>query len=307
MTRTRYISAESLHRPEVVRWRSRVRERYLPPDAELAVLLPCSAAKPYSTSKSHRRFIGAIRRGGGCRCRVHEVVMTSPLGIVPRELEGLYPACCYDVPVTGHWSGEEIEVLEEMLAWYLEVFPGEVVCYAQDAYAEVAERLGVEVVARENLLGRESLRRLERRVAEVAGECRCTGTEDAAGVLDFQFGRGAREMLEGARVEGARVYRGNTLLGRLGAHGVELSLAGAERLAEVKPEYVVELNFFPGSGNVLAPGVRRAGAEVLPGDEVAAVFEGRVVGAGRAVLGGREMEEAERGVCVVLREVRARE
>jgi len=37
------------------------------------------------------------------------------------------------------------------------------------------------------------------------------------------------------------------------------------------------------------------------------VFEGVTVGAGRAVLGGREMEEAERGVCVVLREVRARE
>jgi len=99
---------------------------------------------------------------------VHEVVLTSPLGLVPRELESLYPACCYDVPVTGHWSAEEREVLEEMLSWYLRSFSGEVVCYAGGAYAEVAEELGIEVVARERLLADEMLGRLEQRVAEVA-------------------------------------------------------------------------------------------------------------------------------------------
>src|SRR5439155_781011 len=50
-------ASESLHRPEVVRFRRRIRERYAkPPSARVLLLLPCSARKPYSASRSHRRF-----------------------------------------------------------------------------------------------------------------------------------------------------------------------------------------------------------------------------------------------------------
>ncbi|MBN2111141.1 MAG: tRNA-guanine transglycosylase, partial [Methanosarcinaceae archaeon] len=72
-------SSESLTRVEVVRFAERVRERYAPPDADVLVLLPCSAKKPYSTSNSHWKFINAI---GNNRRYVHEMVITSPIGIV---------------------------------------------------------------------------------------------------------------------------------------------------------------------------------------------------------------------------------
>jgi len=137
-------------------------------------------------------------------------------------------------------------------------------------------------------------------------ECRCSGAEAVEGVLDFQFGRGVgRRMLAGsASLRGREVFSGGVKLGELEASGVRLTLAGAERLADASSGYVVELNFYPRSGNVLAPGVRDAGEEILPGDEVAAVYEGEVVGAGRAVLSGVEMLRASRGVCAVLREVK---
>src|SRR2546425_1514886 len=49
-------ASESLTRPEIVRFRRRIRERYArPPSSRVLVLLPCSARKPYSTSRSHRR------------------------------------------------------------------------------------------------------------------------------------------------------------------------------------------------------------------------------------------------------------
>src|SRR5712691_1276540 len=52
---------ESLTRPEIVRFRRRIRERYLKPaSARILLLIPCSARKPYSTSRSHRRFRDAI-------------------------------------------------------------------------------------------------------------------------------------------------------------------------------------------------------------------------------------------------------
>ena len=52
---------------------------YIPPRCDVAVLLPCSARKPYSLSQSHRRFQMAVGD------RAHELIVTSPLGLVPRD------------------------------------------------------------------------------------------------------------------------------------------------------------------------------------------------------------------------------
>src|SRR5213079_3252378 len=94
-------SHESLHRPEIVRFRRRIRERYRkPPSARVLLLLPCSARKPYSASRSHRRFRDAILATANPSV-VHEVIVTSPLGLIPRELERFHPARDYDIPVTG--------------------------------------------------------------------------------------------------------------------------------------------------------------------------------------------------------------
>ena len=50
--------------------------------------------------------------------RAHELIVTSPLGLVPRELETVYPAGHYDVPVTGYWDAEECAVIADILARY---------------------------------------------------------------------------------------------------------------------------------------------------------------------------------------------
>ena len=42
-------------------------------------------------------------------------MMTSPLGLVPRDLEDVWPAANYDVPVTGKWSKDELERVQRML------------------------------------------------------------------------------------------------------------------------------------------------------------------------------------------------
>ena len=80
------------------------------PVREVMILLPCSARKPYRLSKSHSQFLRSI---GSSAC--HEVMMTSPLGLVPRDLEDVWPAANYDVPVTGDWSGDELDKVRRML------------------------------------------------------------------------------------------------------------------------------------------------------------------------------------------------
>ncbi|MAK05202.1 MAG: hypothetical protein CMA03_04890, partial [Euryarchaeota archaeon] len=44
---------------------------------------------------------------------------TSPLGLVPRELEELWPASNYDIPVTGHWDAEEKLIVTNTLSGIL--------------------------------------------------------------------------------------------------------------------------------------------------------------------------------------------
>ena len=113
-------SKESLSRPDIIRWRKRLEGRYKKPDGTgVLLLIPCSARKPYSISQSHKRFRQAIWQSGRADA-VHEVIVTSPLGLVPRELELFYPAKDYDIPVTGHWDRDEKRMAEEMVSWLVE-------------------------------------------------------------------------------------------------------------------------------------------------------------------------------------------
>ncbi len=51
---------------------------------------------------------------------VHEVILTSPLGLVPRELELTYPASNYDIAVTGYWDEDEKKMMRTLIQKYLQ-------------------------------------------------------------------------------------------------------------------------------------------------------------------------------------------
>ena len=109
-------SSASQTDPIVADWERFMCEEYSSPQGldKVLVLLPCSARKPYKLSKSHGNFIRAI---GTTAC--HEVMITSPLGIVPRDLEEIWPAAHYDVPVTGDWSGDEVNRINRMFTAFI--------------------------------------------------------------------------------------------------------------------------------------------------------------------------------------------
>ncbi|MDY6960266.1 MAG: archaeosine synthase subunit alpha, partial [Halobacteriota archaeon] len=153
---------ESLDRIEIRRFASRVRDRYDPPSKKkILVLLPCSARKPYSTSPSHYSFIQALN---GYRDNLHEVIITSPLGVVPRELELVYPAAHYDIPVTGYWDREEKAWVSGRLEDYLrDNRYEEIIAHLDGAYRDICEEassrlnLKMEYTSIDGVLGRESL------------------------------------------------------------------------------------------------------------------------------------------------------
>jgi archaeosine synthase len=113
-----FIGADSYTRPEIIKFRDKVIAHFhFPPRTRWVVLLPCSAHKPYSDSPSHARFLAAMGRGWKeWRRHCSELVITSPIGVVPRQLERCFPAAHYDVPVTGYWDEQELRFSADMLA-----------------------------------------------------------------------------------------------------------------------------------------------------------------------------------------------
>ena len=116
------IGSESYTRPEIINFIERVKAEVTPGRAyPVVVILPCSAKKPYSQSKSHLKFQRTIKRAAGkYYSDIHQVIITSPTGVIPREIERIFPAGHYDIPVTGSWDESEIQSTGECLAaWIL--------------------------------------------------------------------------------------------------------------------------------------------------------------------------------------------
>ncbi|KUG20879.1 archaeosine trna-ribosyltransferase type 2 [hydrocarbon metagenome] len=294
-------SAESQNRAEVRRFAERVVARFVPPRTDVAVLLPCSARKPYSLSQSHRRFAAAIAD------RAHELIVTSPLGVVPRELERIYPAGHYDVPVTGYWDREESALIADILARYLMKhryrrviahLEGGALAVAESA-AEEAE-IELERTCRGRPTGEESLRELS---AALDGERR-RPRRMVEGAVSWQFGIGIDTTGMSVRGRGAQlaVVRGKTQLFSIdpGTGLLRPTFDGWELLPGI---YRVAIDDFVLQGDVLAPGVLAADKEIRKGDEVL-VQGSHALATGRAAMGADEMLRSRRGIAIRVRKVK---
>jgi len=93
-----FFSSTSLIRPEIVRHRKRLSERYIPPkEAKILVLLPQTATKPFHKSKEQRRLWKQLERKIGTRIKgIHICVYAAPFGVVPIEIDEVYPLSQYE-------------------------------------------------------------------------------------------------------------------------------------------------------------------------------------------------------------------
>jgi archaeosine synthase len=305
-------SHESLTRPEVVRFRARVRERYAKPaSAKVLLLLPCSARKPYSSSRSHRRFREAILASGNPSV-VHEVIVTSPLGLIPRELERFYPARAYDIPVTGDWSRDEAAMVSGDLGAYLATNPYDAVVAHLGAEAAIVQEAIPEAMftAAGRPTSEESLANLTKALGEVAAPFSPVPRgrrflEEMTNVARFQFGEPGRALVEGAEFRGrfpnVHIRKGGPQLAMFTERGMlSLTLEGGKILSAVDA-YCVEIEDFRPKGNVFAVGVTGASKEIRVGDDVVVRHGADVRAVGTARLNAREMTDADRGEAVHVR------
>lgn len=313
-------TVQSLRRPDVERYRRMLAERYRKPEHKrILLLLPCSARKPYHTSRSHKAFSSAIHTADHDTL-VHEVILTSPLGLVPRELDVFYPADSYDIPVTGEWNCQEKEMIRSMLSSLLEQGYDKVICHFPD-YDMIKDLADMEFTVEDGrTTSPGSLGRLDSALRNAAKEMDIPGymidrKETMRSILGFQFGLGTADavMDENTFATGKFPYwkimredpdeRSDKIqLGMLTPERgmISLTLEGGEIVSKTG-SFTVEIMDFDLKTNLFAVGILDADPDIRIGDEVVVMRNGKVEGVGVAEMCGREMVHAQRGMAVRVR------
>jgi archaeosine synthase len=309
-------SGDSIRRAEIQRFAERVTNRYETEFDGPLVLVPCSAKKPYSESQSHRQFHDAIQWRG------HLASMTSPIGVVPQELELTYPAQQYDTVVTDRWSADEREFVAEVLRRYLErnEYDRVIAHVPPGGYTDICETVEADVDAdfeytvADHPTTDESLAALSEALEGIeAYQKRTREHRIVRAMADYQLGEGAgAELFSSDEIQTTSRYPklqvrdddGEQLATMVPQYGVlSFTTAGARKWAESDaPSKVVEIDEFVPHGSVLAPGVVDADESIRTGDEVI-VSGPKAFGVGRAAMFGEEMTESTRGVAVETRHV----
>jgi len=274
-----YSGPESLGRPEVRRHLQRLKRIKF--RAGRLVLLP-DARRPYSN------FYG-VSSGRD----FHVCILSPVFGIIPTEVEEVYPLMQHEGP-----EGMDRGQREFMVSTFLD--------YSKD-FEEVLVHGGLSHLEIEG----ESLEDL----ADIG-----PGDEEVKlrAIADYQFGSGAGELLfEEIEVERSRTGRirrissqGKLLATLRASDGLLVpSFEGAKRLLKLEPpenRVVIEDDEVCGlvrdGKSVFARFVSACGPEIRPGEEVL-VVDGQdgLLATGRAVLNGGEMLAFERGVAVRVR------
>ena len=312
-------TTQSLRRPDIKSYKARIANYRKPEHKRVLLLLPCSAKKPYHISKSHKAFSSAIHTASHDTL-VHEVIVTSPLGVVPREIDAMYPANSYDIPVTGEWKCEEKAMIRKMVGDIIAQGYDKIICHLGDDYELVEGLAEMECTVVGDSTSPASLENLDKALREAT-----KGMEPVdylvdrnnlmRNVLEFQFGREVTELLfdENTYAIGKfpywKVIRENpenrkdkVQLGMMTPERgmVSLTLDGARILAEAG-YLTVEIMDFELKGNLFAVGVLSADSRIHVGDEAIIVCNGEVRGVGVAMMCGREMTDLKRGIAVKVR------
>lgn len=312
--RTPYIKAnslESLRRPDIYRYRQYISDIYTrPPERDIALLIPCSARKPYSESKSHRRIIEAL---GTYRSALHELIVTSPVGLVPRELESTYPARFYDIPVIGDWYEDERVMIKSILSEY----------FARNSYSKVFTFVGSDLEFIREVLPDEtvsigwnddreaSITRLKEEIASYMRHReivtpRPGKIEPYVQIASYQFGNWIREYVEKCKIvrnynsemltmDGKPFLVYNPAMGKFTIN----KASGSVFLEHNK--FVVEIDDFKPTASVYAVGVISATEDIRQEDEVVLAHSGKVMGVGIAKMPRIGMVSLKKGIAVKVR------
>jgi 7-cyano-7-deazaguanine tRNA-ribosyltransferase len=93
-----YFDSVGLARPEIVHYQNRLAERYMPPlNAKVLLLVPQTRNKPFHKAPEFKKIRQLIRSLGSLSEQIHVCVYCAPFGIVPLDLDEIYPLSQHEV------------------------------------------------------------------------------------------------------------------------------------------------------------------------------------------------------------------
>ncbi len=328
--------ALSYNRPDFQGFRERLIKRFTPESwTKLIIILPCSAKKPYSESRSHQKFHGVLRKYRDSP-DFQEIILTSPLGAIPRQLEDIYPVNSYDISVTGEWDNEEITIASNMLISLLEKFDENIpiLCHVKDSgYVKIIENARSKIKNKiyftevtNNLTSNESLFSLEEKISELKDSYNNDDvipdnknfiknlTRKFLKIIDYQFGLNTGKKVFFNGIKTWRNKRSHQIeisdlvtrekLGKFNVNSgqIELNLKGANRMLPLSENsnYIV----FDGqkiNGNTLfRPGVVSFSPNLVPKD-ITVIFDKnkeKIIGLGSLIVGSNYIKNSITGKIV---------
>ena len=324
----KHITEYSYYRPEIQEFQRRIRERYqIRRSKKVIVIFPCSARKPYSFSKSHRKFLNTLGSiSNKKRGYIQELILTSPLGVIPRELEMVYPAAHYDIPVTGDWSHEEKEIAVKQLTTVLSKAKTSklpVIAHVSNEYIELCKDAEKHLkmkfkytASSDKTTSSASLSLLYDELNTILKDLEPityrSDMELIQTIADYQYGSGiGQEMFkENCRIRSKPnqpqfIMQNKKQIGVIQPTTGKLSLTleTGKTLVE-KEKYFVLFNDEELEGSTLfAVGVVDADPQIRPTDSVVILNKKReLVGVGNAIISGKDMKETRRGPAVKIKQ-----
>jgi 7-cyano-7-deazaguanine tRNA-ribosyltransferase len=115
-----FFDGVGLSRPEIVHYRERLTTRYSPPKAtKVLVLVPQTREKPFHRSEDFKDVRRVINRlGEGKSSSVHVCFYAAPFGVVPLELDEVYPLSQHETAMP--LDCETAEYVAKQVATYIE-------------------------------------------------------------------------------------------------------------------------------------------------------------------------------------------
>jgi len=281
------------------------------------LLLPCSAKKPYSFSKSHKFFREKLLSTINPFV-VHELIVTWPIGIVPRELELIYPASSYDIPVTGVWDEIEKKMLTQLLSEYLRLneyekiivhLPTEITDFIMPVLESPIISCTDSPTSKKSLdnlcdVLNKNVKNYEKTNPQLRSK------ENIEAIASYQFGKKiAKELLKNSNIVGKYPYQkimlDKTQLGMITKERglISLTINGAEKINNFGEYWVEIYSDFILKGSVFAPGVKDADEQIRIGDEVIVTRNKKLCAVGVAQMNGEEMIQTRQGEAIKIRHI----
>jgi 7-cyano-7-deazaguanine tRNA-ribosyltransferase len=128
-----FFGPSDLKRPEVVRYSKRLFERFAAPKAaRVLLLLPQTRTKPFHESREQRRVFEELdRKLGEKKSLIHVCTYAAPFGVIPSELDEVYPLSQYEV--ASPFDLETVKFVAQQTRRYIEAEDYDAVVLLEDA------------------------------------------------------------------------------------------------------------------------------------------------------------------------------